>query len=58
MYGLKQAPRVWYDRFKNFLLDNDFSMGKADTTLFVKYKNKNILAVQIYVNDIIFCSIN
>ena len=37
LYGLKQAPRAWYDRLKNFLLDNDFSMGKADTTLFVKH---------------------
>ena len=39
LYGLKQAPRAWYDRLKNFLLDNDFLMGKADTTLFVKHKN-------------------
>ena len=40
LYGLKQAPRIWYDRLKNFLLDNKFSMGKADTTLFVKHKNQ------------------
>ena len=33
LYGLKQAPKAWYDRLRNFLLDNDFSMGKADTTL-------------------------
>ena len=55
LYGLKQAPRAWYDRLKNFLLENNFSMGKADTTLFVKHKNKDIL-VQIYVDDIIFSS--
>ncbi|KAH9801181.1 hypothetical protein KPL71_000929 [Citrus sinensis] len=58
LYGLKQAPRAWYDRLKNFLLENDFSMGKADTTLFVKHKNQDILIVQIYVDDIIFCSTN
>ncbi|KAH9697097.1 hypothetical protein KPL71_023471 [Citrus sinensis] len=58
LYGLKQAPRAWYDRVKNFLLDNDFSIGKADTTLFVKHKNQDILIVQIYVDDIIFCSTN
>ncbi|KAH9799739.1 hypothetical protein KPL71_000448 [Citrus sinensis] len=58
LYGLKQAPRAWYDRLKNFWLDNDFSMGKADTTLFVKHKNQDILIVQIYVDDIIFCSTN
>ena len=54
LYGLKQAPRAWYDRLKNVLLDNDFSMGKDDTTLFVKRKNQDILIVQIYVDDIIF----
>ncbi|KAH9802698.1 hypothetical protein KPL71_001497 [Citrus sinensis] len=54
----KQAPRAWYDRLKNFLLDNNFSMGKADTTLFVKHKNQDILIVQIYVDDIIFGSTN
>ncbi|KAH9802197.1 hypothetical protein KPL71_001280 [Citrus sinensis] len=58
LYGLKQAPRAWYDRLKNFLLDNDFSMGKADTTLFVKHKNQDILIVQISVDDIIFGSTN
>ena len=42
-YGLKQASRVWYDRLKNFLLDNSFSMGKTDTTLFGKHKNQYIL---------------
>ena len=58
LYGLKQAPRAWYDRLKNFLLDNDFLMGKADTTLFVKCKNQDIVIVQIYVDDIIFGSTN
>ncbi|KAH9725866.1 hypothetical protein KPL70_008032 [Citrus sinensis] len=58
LYGLKQAPRAWYDRLKNFLLENDFFMGKTDTTLFVKHKNQDILIVQIYVDDIIFGSTN
>ena len=56
LYGLKQAPRAWYDR--HFLLDNSFSMGRGDTTLFVKHKNQDILVVQIYVDDIIFSSTN
>ena len=58
LYGLKQAPRAWYDRLRNFLLDNGFSMGKTDTTLFIKHKNQYILIVQIYVDDIIFGSTN
>ena len=35
-----------------------FLMGKADTTLFIKQKNQDILVVQIYVDDIIFGSTN
>ena len=58
LYRLKQTPRAWYDRLKIFLLDNDFSMGKADTTLFIKNKNQDILIVQIYVDAIIFGSTN
>lgn len=46
-YELKQARRAWYDRLKNFLLDNGFSMGKAYTTLFINHKNQDILVVQI-----------
>ena len=28
LYGLKQAPRAWYSRLGNFLIENDFKMGK------------------------------
>ena len=58
LYGLKQAPKAWYDRLSKFLLENGFSMGKANTTLFIKHKNQNIFIVQIYVDDIIFGSTN
>ena len=58
LYGLKQAPRAWYDRLSNFLIENDFKMSKLDTTLFIKIKEKYMLLVQIYVDDIIFGSTN
>nr|GEY06972.1 retrovirus-related Pol polyprotein from transposon TNT 1-94 [Tanacetum cinerariifolium] len=56
MYGLKQAPRAWYDTLLRFLLDNDFSKGAVDPTLFTQKTGKHILLVQIYVDDIIFAS--
>jgi hypothetical protein len=43
LYGLKQAPRAWYECLKNFLLKNDFIMGKADSTLFTHKVDKDIL---------------
>jgi len=58
LYGLKQAPRAWYDRLSNFLIKNDFKRGQVDTTLFRRTLEKEILVVQIYVDDIIFGSNN
>nr|GEW31586.1 retrovirus-related Pol polyprotein from transposon TNT 1-94 [Tanacetum cinerariifolium] len=56
LYGLKQALRAWYDMLSRFLLDNNFSKGAVDSTLFTHKIGKHILLVQIYVDDIIFDS--
>nr|GEW00546.1 retrovirus-related Pol polyprotein from transposon TNT 1-94 [Tanacetum cinerariifolium] len=56
LYGLKQVPRAWYDTLSRFLLDNNFSKGIVDPTLFTRKTGKHILLVQIYVDDIIFAS--
>jgi len=40
------------------LLKNDFTRGQVDTTLFMKTLEKDILIVQVYVDDIIFRSTN
>nr|GEV13409.1 hypothetical protein [Tanacetum cinerariifolium] len=56
LYGLKQAPRAWYDTLSRFLLDNYFSKGAVDPSLFTRKTGKHILLVQIYVDDIIFSS--
>ncbi|KAK8983114.1 hypothetical protein V6N11_057870 [Hibiscus sabdariffa] len=58
LYGLKQAPRACYERLSTFLVEKGFSKGKVDTTLFIKNDGKDILVVQIYVDDIIFGSTN
>nr|GEV91318.1 retrovirus-related Pol polyprotein from transposon TNT 1-94 [Tanacetum cinerariifolium] len=54
LYGLKQSHRAWYDTLSRFLLNNNFSKGVADPTLFTRKTGKHILLVQIYVDDIIF----
>ncbi|GJS43180.1 putative ribonuclease H-like domain-containing protein [Tanacetum coccineum] len=56
LYSLKQAPRAWYNTLSRFLLDNKFSKGSVDPTLFTWKTGKHILRVQIYVDDIIFAS--
>jgi hypothetical protein len=57
LYGLKQAPRAWYDKLSDFLLFKDFKIRKV-TTLFLKRIGKDLFICQIYVDDIIFGSIN
>ncbi|GJV49632.1 retrovirus-related pol polyprotein from transposon TNT 1-94, partial [Tanacetum coccineum] len=56
LHGLKQAPRAWYDLLSSFLLSQEFYKGTVDPTLFIKRDGKDILLVQIYVDDIIFAS--
>ncbi|KAJ9552315.1 hypothetical protein OSB04_016360 [Centaurea solstitialis] len=56
LYGLHQAPRAWYDTLSTYLLENEFTRGVIDKTLFIKREKQEILLVQIYVDDIIFGS--
>ncbi|GJU65036.1 putative ribonuclease H-like domain-containing protein [Tanacetum coccineum] len=56
LYGLKQAPRAWYDMLSSFLISQDFSKGSVDPTLFIRRDDKELLLVQIYVDDIIFAA--
>jgi hypothetical protein len=57
-YGLKQTPRAWYECLRDFLIENGFRIGKADSTLFTRKMGKDLFVCQIYVDDIIFGSIN
>jgi hypothetical protein len=54
LYGLKQAPRAWYECLRDFLIENDFKIGKADSTLFSRKMGKDLSVCQIYIDDIIF----
>jgi hypothetical protein len=36
LYGLKQALRVWYECLSDFLIENGFRIGKADSTVFAR----------------------
>jgi len=56
LYGLKQAQRQWYERLTNFLLSHGYEREMIDKTLFIKKANSEIILVQIYVDDIIFCA--
>jgi hypothetical protein len=54
LYGLKQAPRAWYGRLRGVLFERGFEMGKVDQTLFLLRQGRDILIVQVYIDDIDF----
>jgi hypothetical protein len=54
LYGLKQMPRAWYSRLRGVLFERGFEMGKVDQTLFLLRQDRDILIVQLYVDDIVF----
>ncbi|GJT94284.1 retrovirus-related pol polyprotein from transposon TNT 1-94 [Tanacetum coccineum] len=56
LYGLKQASRAWYDMLSSFLISQDFSKGSVDPTLFIRKEGKELLLVQVYIDDIIFAA--
>ncbi|GJW61633.1 retrovirus-related pol polyprotein from transposon TNT 1-94 [Tanacetum coccineum] len=58
LYGLKQAPWAWYDLLLKFLISQTFIKGVVDPTLFTRKEGKDIILVQIYIDDIIFASTN
>jgi hypothetical protein len=58
LYGLKQAPRALYECLRDFLIKNEFRIGKVDSTLFTRKIGKDLFVCQIYVDDIIFGSSN
>nr|GEW27520.1 putative ribonuclease H-like domain-containing protein [Tanacetum cinerariifolium] len=56
LYGLHQAPRAWYATLSTFLENSGYRRGSIDKTLFIKQDKKDIMLVQVYVDDIIFSS--
>ncbi|GJY40128.1 retrovirus-related pol polyprotein from transposon TNT 1-94 [Tanacetum coccineum] len=56
LYGLKQAPRAWYETLSTLLIQNKFARGRIDNTLFIYKSKRDVLLVQVYVDDIIFGS--
>jgi hypothetical protein len=58
LYGLKQVPHAWYERLQDFLVSKGFRIGKVDIILFTKKIDDDLFIYQIYVDDIIFGSIN
>ncbi|GJR59853.1 putative RNA-directed DNA polymerase [Tanacetum coccineum] len=53
LYGLKQTPRKWNEKLVSVLSDNFFMQSMNDFSLFIKNDKDVILALLVYVDDII-----
>ncbi|KAK2454628.1 putative mitochondrial protein [Trifolium repens] len=53
LYGLKQAPRQWFDKLTTTLLQFGFKASKCDPSLFIYSKDRQIVYLLVYVDDII-----
>ena len=59
LYGLKQAPRAWNSRIDKYFQVNEFFKCPLEHALYCKvHKNRVILIVCLYVDDLIFTSNN
>ena len=52
LYSLKQAPRTWYGRIDSFLSSLGFTKSKADSNLYYKVEEGNIVILLLYVDDL------
>nr|GEX30083.1 hypothetical protein [Tanacetum cinerariifolium] len=50
------TPRAWYTTLSTLLERSGYRRGAIDKTLFIKQDKKDIMLVQVYVDDIIFGS--
>ena len=57
-YGLKQAPRSWYSRLDKYIQQEGFIKGSASNNPYIKVTQYSILLIEVYVDDIIFGSID
>ncbi|KAG6476597.1 hypothetical protein ZIOFF_065842 [Zingiber officinale] len=53
LYGLKQAPRAWYLELCAFLVSFGFVVSRVDTSLFVYFRDGNLIYFLVYIDDLI-----
>ena len=52
LYNLKQEPKTWYSRIDGFLSSLGYTKSKADSNLYYKFEDGNLVMLLVYVDDI------
>ena len=58
LYGLRQAGQQWYAKLSQFLLTNGYVLSATDHSLFIKTQDTHIIALLVYVDDIVLTGNN
>ena len=58
VYIEQLAPRAWYSRLDKYLQQEGFKKGSVDNNLYIKVTQDSTLSIEVYVDDIIFGSID
>ena len=53
LYGLKQSPRTWIGRFTKSMKAFGYCETNSDHTLFLKKQQGKIIALIVYVDDMV-----
>ena len=58
IYGLKQAPRAWFDKFSSYLIQFGFVCNTWLPSLFVYQKDRDVIFLLLYVDDMVLTGNN
>lgn len=58
LYGLKQAPWAWHGKIDSYFPQLGFQMSMNDAAIYVMKKDKDLVIVSLYVDDIIITDNN
>jgi hypothetical protein len=58
VYIEQLVPRAWYSRLDKYLQQEGFKKESADNNLYIKVNQDGILLIEVYIDDIIFGSID
>lgn len=58
LYGMRQVSKNWYSNLSELLIDYGFKESQDDHSLFHLFKIIYLLAVLVYINDLIIAGNN
>ncbi len=55
---VRTIPCQWYQHLNSFLVSNHFHINEGDSNVYIKFKEKRLIIIVVYVDDSIFLGKN